>query len=1083
MAYRSEKTDTGTDIVIDGWEKGIAASPHKGLANIQNGNISTEMGEVSVPYYRVQQTIQSSATGTGTLSYLSTDHVTLDISGSNDYFKGQWITVTNSNHTGEVPNGTYYVPPTTGTGFKLANYYAVSATTTQSVNYLVVAGGGAGGHAANSAGGAGGGGAGDMKTGTLSLASGYYAVTIGAAGAHSGGIGGNGGDSVFSSITSKGGGGGGIATGGNGANGGSGGGGGGSGGLKGTATGTGHNGGDGGTAGRFGGGGGGGATSAGTAGLDDGGAGGAGTASSISGGSVTYAGGGGGGSSLGTKGSGGAGGGGAGGQGDQAGASATVANSGSGGGGGSSNGGGAFNGGDGAAGTVVISATIGVVSNPTTCGGTHTTSGGNDIWTYTASGAFTPVMAATATPTATLSGFTAGLTATITLTTTMAKPLAKATENYQRSGVTYYRFYVLDDNNIVWVYDTYNEVLYSASDNVNWFIPDYSTSWCTNATGIAVLDGFLIGTADSGTYAKPVCQLGGVNTQTTTWAALTGDVPWNGNPTSTHFCYVGHQGYCYITDRNYIRSIFPDSTLQQAVTETGGTVTDITTTTDNVQSLGGYTLDTVDATGGYFNAIPSPISGPEPFPATTGEFVPAVLFTDGTLPLSITAGKVYYLLRNGSDFRVYSDPGMTSFSAPALTGAASAGDTSGTLTAAWPWPTGYYYTDFPYVGGEEYHMTLFTNNNTAVTWIGPLAHNGSSATITPSGKLDLSVGSAGNQYYATFHPTASGVDPAGSTPLYVISTQRLSLPNFETAQCMTEIGNNVLIGCAGNVIYPWDQVSNLPGGLISLPESNVQSLLTVNQIAYAFAGNQGNIYVTDTSQASLVLNLPDYLAGVPGSPGTYIESTYTWLDSMYLRGRVYFSVLDQSTTKAGNTGGIWSFYPTQNLYTGQDTGLALRLEQQNSYNSYNGGALLLINRGMQTARQPLYWSAWESSVTSPTYGVDYSTGGSNASFVTVVETDFIPVGTMLNQKTFKQLEYKLGSPLDAGATVTAKYRVTPTDTWTACGTFITESSALSGYTAVNFQKNQWLQFQFTLTPITSSADSNSFVRLKEVRLR
>ena len=73
-----------------------------------------------------------------------------------------------------------------------------SAPVGSTVEYLVVAGGGEGG--------LGGGGAGGMRTGTLSIITSAYPVTVGAGGA------GNGSDSIFSTITSTGGGRGGHVT-------------------------------------------------------------------------------------------------------------------------------------------------------------------------------------------------------------------------------------------------------------------------------------------------------------------------------------------------------------------------------------------------------------------------------------------------------------------------------------------------------------------------------------------------------------------------------------------------------------------------------------------------------------------------------------------------------------------------------------------------------------------------------------------------------------------------------------------------------------------------------------------------------
>ena len=46
MTWRVEKNGEGQDLVYSGFESGVALSPLKGTANIQNANISTEMGEI-----------------------------------------------------------------------------------------------------------------------------------------------------------------------------------------------------------------------------------------------------------------------------------------------------------------------------------------------------------------------------------------------------------------------------------------------------------------------------------------------------------------------------------------------------------------------------------------------------------------------------------------------------------------------------------------------------------------------------------------------------------------------------------------------------------------------------------------------------------------------------------------------------------------------------------------------------------------------------------------------------------------------------------------------------------------------------
>lgn len=355
-------------------------------------------------------------------------------------------------------------------------------------------------------------------------------------------------------------------------------------------------------------------------------------------------------------------------------------------------------------------------------------------------------------------------------------------------------------------------------------------------------------------------------------------------------------------------------------------------------------------------------------------------------------------------------------------------------------------------------------------------------TPTSATALDIATGASGNQYFNTFFPMGieSGAD--GSTPLVQVSSQRLNLPNNEIAQSLVEIGNLVLVGCAGNIVYPWNQVDATPSDVIALPESNVKTMINVNNMAYIFAGNKGNIYVSNGSIASLALKVPDYCAGVPGTTLTYIEPYFTWGDAIYVRGRVYFSILDQTATKAGNCGGVWSFVPTQNIDPTQDIGISLRLENQNSYGNYSGYSTILIGNEEQAGSvTPQYWSWWQTSYSTgtSTFGVDQSSTTPVTQFI--VETDLLPSGTMLDKSTFSQIEYKVATPLVTNDAIQLYYRINGTDAWTSCGTVKEESDRISGYFDVNFQKTQWIQFRAVCT--TGGTTASSFVRLTNIRVR
>jgi hypothetical protein len=267
---------------------------------------------------------------------------------------------------------------------------SIPAPTTISATYLVVAGGGGGGQGYS-----GGAGAGGLLTGTASLTPGsVYTVTVGGGGTGGSSVnGGNGSNSVLSgsgitTVTSIGGGGG---SGGNqnGASGGSGGGGGGPNGTPGSGTaGQGNSGGTISGTQNAPGGGGAGAAGGNSSGTTSGN-GGVGIASSITGSSVYYAGGGGGGGYQpfgNPAGTGGNGGGGDGGYPNGSAGSAGGTNTGGGGGGGSGNGG---YGGVGGSGVVILSVPTSSYSGTTTGSPTVTTSGGNTIIKFTASGSYT----------------------------------------------------------------------------------------------------------------------------------------------------------------------------------------------------------------------------------------------------------------------------------------------------------------------------------------------------------------------------------------------------------------------------------------------------------------------------------------------------------------------------------------------------------------------------------------------------------------------------------------------------------------------------------------------------------------------
>lgn len=990
MSWRSEKTSIGQDLVYDGVELGIAPSPSKGTANLQNVNIATETGEVMASYARTAQ--QQTALANQTL----TPDGATNFTGPATLKSGTWISVSAST---------------------VSSISTTTTPTTASFDYLIVGGGGAGG-SANAISAGGGGGAGEVKADTAALAVGTYAITVGAGGTTNtaGSVADIDGDtsSIESVYTATGGGGGGSYVAEDGRAGASGGGGGGDAavlGVGGSAT-DGFAGGDAaGSSNNDAAGGGGGASEVG----EDGsvgtfavaGDGGDGVSSSITGTATYYGGGGGGGGQTeggpvggSTNGDGGLGGGGAGGTvgttGSEAGTAGT-ANTGGGGGGAGNATGTAVVGGAGGSGIVVISYNLGSM---VAVGGDITIVGSKVIHTFLESDTFSIVsinktnlyyvsyksgttfkLSAKFDPTG-ANALTHGTTGSITFST-VAVPnqgLAKAIEKYTTATSTEYRYYVLDANSYVWVFDSAIYETYGTQ----WMLPDPNDYSNFRLTGIGALNGLLLAVGKAYLVGKPTTDLGRVFT------FVDGGLLNEPFPTHNNFAMVGNQGKMYYCDGNYIGEVFATTSLITSIA--------------NIQSRCSYTATT---TTGTISAV---ISGSLPY-SPDGTRIPVMFYTDvyGTQPTNVTTDTLYYVeYLIGGLFKVYS----------AATG--------GVL-------------------------------------------------------IDIASGAAGNQYFTTFWPF--GVTGAsGATPMVQISTQRVNLPANETAQCLVEVGNTVLIGGKSNLIYPWNQIDATPSDFIALPESDVKVMVNVNNMAYVFAGNKGNIYITNNSVASLTMKVPDYCAGVPGTPLTYIEPTFTWGDADYIRGRVYFSILDQTAIKSGNTGGVWSFIPSQNIDPSQEVGMALRLENQNSYGDYDGYCTIILPAADQAGTSPQYWTVWQDSYSTATssFGIDYTATTPVTQFV--IETDLLPSGTFLQKGTFQQLEYKLTTQLATGDSVQLYYRTNSTDAWTTCGTVIEETTnKLSGYFEQVFQKTQWLQFRIVVT--TPGTTASSFVRLKQLMLR
>lgn len=345
-----------------------------------------------------------------------------------------------------------------------------------------------------------------------------------------------------------------------------------------------------------------------------------------------------------------------------------------------------------------------------------------------------------------------------------------------------------------------------------------------------------------------------------------------------------------------------------------------------------------------------------------------------------------------------------------------------------------------------------------------------------------------------------------STYNYVNANYLMAPTDTATRIAMIPSGNglSIVVGGQQNNLYVYPSYQNstasgaAPTTLLWMPESNTQFLLATNNYILVFPGSKGNIYLTNGSSVVPIMTVPDYIAG----SANFVQDPYfVWGGAMYLRGRVFFSIKDQSSSHTGNCGGIWSFAPSFSYFVNQDTGLALRMEGASSQFAtsitqgtigFNGYAPVIFAGQETTAQQndgPQYiacWSQGNNDGSGIVNSIDFSGTSPLTNSSTIIETDVVPVGTFLEPKTFTQIEVQLGANLVTGESITVNYRTDLEAAWASAGTVVSEP-AITGngsplsrlIQGLNFQKVQLIQLQLVLN---STATNPSWCRVRDISI-
>lgn len=271
----------------------------------------------------------------------------------------------------------------------------------------------------------------------------------------------------------------------------------------------------------------------------------------------------------------------------------------------------------------------------------------------------------------------------------------------------------------------------------------------------------------------------------------------------------------------------------------------------------------------------------------------------------------------------------------------------------------------------------------------------------------------------TFNPGDSGT----YTPNY----NALDLPEDYNIDAMVNFNDYLLI-FAGNrktrtqAIFPWDRVSASFEYPTILNNGVAAEVISVNNLAYFLDGTRGDFKVTNRSVVDHITEL-DNISFPKTSDGiTQKSGAITHLDDVFLVGISNNTPANATDPRVSPVGvykvknGVYTRQTLSEGFDGSTKEIRVQFITPFQYNSYLVG--------------------WQN-VEDTTYGVDAF--GYNSyrmdNYGAYMESPLYQVGTVVDKKSYTQLDISLAKELATGQGVRVSFRKNLTDDWTTIATF------------------------------------------------
>jgi hypothetical protein len=318
-------------------------------------------------------------------------------------------------------------------------------------------------------------------------------------------------------------------------------------------------------------------------------------------------------------------------------------------------------------------------------------------------------------------------------------------------------------------------------------------------------------------------------------------------------------------------------------------------------------------------------------------------------------------------------------------------------------------------------------------------------------------------------------------PSGTYNSAALTLQYGYYATTMAELGKWLMIGTQKGssyndfsnykfaTVFPWDRTSTSFENPIKLNEAGVQAMIPDNNKLYIVAGTHGNVYVTDTTNYSLIKQIPwiserPYGTSIKVFPNAIafnennnlLVGLSTWTSSFSTNYNPKLGIYEIQITKD---------YPTNWRFTPSTGGSGVN-------------ANLDIGFILPTASDSVIFGYRDGN----NFNVDTVLYNTLANYETVIESQLYVVGSRLNQKAFKNIEFTLSKPLNTSQQIEIAYRKNVSSDYRIVGTytFANLGAVISHVAPALIDPCEIIQFRIRLTQTTQSTGVN--INLISVRV-